>query len=91
MRRTMEARVGTTIRVTRPNHPRCGETGRIAVVKRLTGAVLVKFDKDGAPGYLMRVHFEVVSPGAASSAAAAPGGGLVVATQARWWTAHVPG
>ena len=31
MRRTMEARVGTTIRVTRPNHPRCGG---LVVLKR---------------------------------------------------------
>ncbi|EOD27347.1 hypothetical protein EMIHUDRAFT_235940 [Emiliania huxleyi CCMP1516] len=44
----MEAGVGTTIRVIQPNHPRCGETGRIVVDDRLTGGVLVKFDKDGA-------------------------------------------
>jgi len=76
----MEAGVGTTIRVIQPNHPRCGETGRIVVDDRLTGGVLVKFDKDGAPGAFSLVHLEVV-PGAASSAAAAPGGGFVVTTQ----------
>ena len=54
--RTMEAGVGTTIRVIRPNHPRCGETGRIVVDERLTDGVLVKFDKvkDGAPGAFLR-------------------------------------